>query len=155
MRRDTLFRDAVHFLRAYLHFERLTAVNHSRMQGLVQVRPRHGNVILEAAGHGAPDVMDDAESGVTVAFCICDDADSEKIVNLLDASPLTDNFPMERVQTLAASFEFSGNAVFDELGADSGLNVLEEAVVYFRFVRNFLLQGEISFQLKTTERKIF
>src|ERR1041385_6588282 len=49
------FSDAMHFLGADLHFKRLATVNHRGVQGLIQIGPRHRDVILEAAGHRTPD----------------------------------------------------------------------------------------------------
>ena len=44
---DALLGDAVHFLRADLNFEWLAGMNHAGVQRLVEVRPRHGDVVLE------------------------------------------------------------------------------------------------------------
>ncbi len=65
---DAFFRDAVHFLRADLHFKRLAAMQNGGMQGLIQVRARHGDVIFEAARDWPPNVMHHAEGGVTASL---------------------------------------------------------------------------------------
>src|SRR5216683_8026030 len=80
--RNSFFRDAMHFLGAYLHFEWLASMDDGGMERLIKIGPRHGDVILEAARHWAPDMMDDAEGRVTTTFGIGDDADGEQIVNL-------------------------------------------------------------------------
>ena len=50
VRRDPLFGDAVHLLGADLHFERLPVrAHHGGMQGLVEVGPRNGDEIFDAA----------------------------------------------------------------------------------------------------------
>src|SRR2546422_4234220 len=116
----------MHFLRANLNFEWLAAMDDRGVQRLVEIRPRHGDVILETAGHRAPDVVNDAESGVTTTFCIGDNADSEEIVNLLEAAALALDFAMKRIKALAAGFKFGGDFVFHELGADGGLHVFEK-----------------------------
>src|SRR5258708_3177834 len=80
--RNSFFRDAMHFLGAYLHFKWLASVDDGGMERLIQIGPGHGDVILETARHRAPDMMDNAEGRVTTAFRIGDDADGEQIVNL-------------------------------------------------------------------------
>src|SRR5215813_227209 len=89
---NTFFRDAVHFLSADLHFKGLAAVNHRCVQRLIKIRTRHGDVVLETAGHGAPNVVNDAERGVATALRIGDNANGKKVVNLLESPALTDNF---------------------------------------------------------------
>ena len=85
----------MHFLRANLYFEWLAAMYDGGMQRLIKIWPRHGDVILEAARHGPPNVMNDAQRGVATAFAVRDDADGEEIVNLLESAALADDFPMQ------------------------------------------------------------
>ncbi len=92
VRGNTFFRDAVHFLRADLHLERLAAVEHGGMQRLIKIRAGNGDVILEPPGDGAPDVVDNAEGRVTIALRIGDHAHGEQIVNLAKANFLAHDF---------------------------------------------------------------
>ena len=116
---DAFFRDAMHLLGANLHFERLATVNDCGVQRLIEIRPRHGDVILEAAGNGSPNVVDHAERGVTIAFRVGNDANSEKIVNLFEAALLALQLAVQRTQAFHASFEFGGNSVFHKLWSES------------------------------------
>ena len=53
MRRDALFRPAMHFYRADLHLERHAVLaDHRRMERLVAVRPRHRDEILDSTREG-------------------------------------------------------------------------------------------------------
>ena len=81
---DAFFRDAVHFLRADLHFKRLAAMQNGGMQRLVEIGPRHGDVIFEAARDRAPDVVHHAERGVAVSLGVRDDAHGQQVINLLE-----------------------------------------------------------------------
>jgi len=126
---DAFFRYAMHFLGADLHLERLAAVDHSGMERLIEIGPGDRDVVLETAGDGAPDVVDHAESGITVALGIGDDAHGEQIVDLSDPDFLADEFTVDGVQAFYPRFEFSGNAGFDQLGLDGSLDFLEELFV--------------------------
>src|SRR5882762_1393486 len=114
VRGHTFFRDAMHFLGTNLHFKWLAPVQHGRVQGLIKIWPRHGDVVLEAAGHRAPDVVHDAQRRVTVALAIADDADRKKIVNLLEAALLAHNLAVQGIQPLYPSFQLRGNAIRSE-----------------------------------------
>ena len=127
--RDAFFGDAVHILRADLDFERLAAVNHSGVQRLVQIRPRHGDVVLEAAGHGAPDVVNDAKRGIAIALRIRDDANGEKIVNLIQAALLANNLAVQGTKAFNAGLQLGGNAVLDQLGANGVLDIVQKLPV--------------------------
>src|SRR5258707_5952695 len=145
----------MHFLGADLNLKRLPGMNYRGVQRLVKIRQRHGDVILKAPGHGAPDVVDNAERGVTVAVGIGDHADGEQIVNLIEAARLADNFAMQRIEALDAGFQLRGNAVFDELGADGVLDVFEKSLVKGSFVAELLLQREVRVRFQVAEGKIF
>ncbi len=151
MRGDAFFRDSVHFLGANLNFKGLPPVDDRGVQRLIEIGARHRDVVFETAGHGTPDVMDDAECGIAVALRIRDDAYGEEIVNLVEAAALADDFSVQREEAFEARFEFGGNSVFDELCADGGLNSFKEALVDFRLVRNFFLQSDERFRFQTAE----
>ena len=95
MSRDAFFRDAVHFLRANLNLERLPAVENRGVQRLIEVRPRHGDVVFEPARHRTPDVVHHAERGIAVSFRIRDHADGEQVVHLLEAALLAQDLAVE------------------------------------------------------------
>src|SRR5579884_128760 len=152
---DALFGDAVHLLSANLNLEGLAAMNQSSVERLIEVGTRHGDVVLEAAGDGAPDVMDDAKRSVTIALRIGDDADRQKIVNLFKSALLPNKLSMERIKAFDAGFELGGNSAFHEFGANRGLNLLEESLMNGGFRGDFLLQSEKTFRLEDAEGQIF
>src|SRR5258708_376853 len=91
-----------------LHFKGLAAVQHRGVQRLIKIRPGNGDVILEAPGDRAPDVMDHAECRVTIALRIGDDAHGEQIVNLFEAGFLAHDFAVHGIQTLDAASRLCG-----------------------------------------------
>src|SRR5215470_15596949 len=88
MRRDTFLGNLMHLRSSNLHLEGLTAGYHGCVQGLIHVRPWHRDKIFDPSGYGAPRVVDDAEGGITVLDVICDDPQSEKIVDLVNMDAL-------------------------------------------------------------------
>jgi len=155
VRGNTFLRDAVHFLRPDLHLERLAAVEHGGMQRLIKIRPGNGDVVLKSPGDGAPDVVDNAERGVTVALRIGNNAHREKIVNLAETDFLAHDFAVHRVQTFYARFELGGNAGLDELGLDGGLDFLEKFFVEGGLFADFFLQRKERFRLEIAKRQVF
>ncbi len=155
MRGHTFFRDAVHFLSANLQFKRLAAVQHGGVQGLIEIRPRHGDVILESAGHRAPDMVHNAQGRVTIPLAIADNADGKKIIDLLEAALLAHNLAVQGIQPLYASFQLRGNAILNQLGTDGGLHFFQEFLVNRRLVADFLLQRQERLRLQKAEGKVF
>ena len=126
MRGHALFGDAVHFLRANLHFKRLPGMDHRGVQRLIQIGPRHGDVILEPAGHGTPHLMDHAQRRVAIADRVGDHANGEQIVNLIDRAMLAQTFLVNRVQALDAAIDFGGDSIFLEALADRVLQLRQK-----------------------------
>ena len=84
VRRDAFLRHLVHLLGANLHFEGVAVLgDDGGVERLVKVGPRHGDEVLDAAGDGTPEVVNDAEGGITVLDGIGDDAHGEEIVDLI------------------------------------------------------------------------
>jgi len=152
---DPLLSDAMHFLGSNLNFKRLTGVDDGGMQRLVEVRARHGDVVLEASGKRRPDLMDHAESCVAIFHRVGDHADGEQVEDLIERALLFLNFQMERIDALDAGLNFRGNAALDHFRADGFLGFAQE------FVKDFLLNGdsflnvEERLRLEITEGEIF
>src|SRR5439155_22159182 len=69
VRRDTFFGHLVHLFGANLHLELHTAFGHDGgVEGLVEVRSRHGNEVFDSAGNRTPDAVNGTENGVTVLY---------------------------------------------------------------------------------------
>src|ERR1019366_1011366 len=112
---DALLTHLVHFFGAYLDFEGLAGLgDDGGVQRLVVVGPRHGDEVLDAAGHGAPGVVDDAENGVAILHGVGDDAHGVEVVDLVDRDMLALQFPVNAVEAFDAAFDAAGDAGFLE-----------------------------------------
>ncbi len=145
----------MHFLGANLNFKRLAGVNHGGVQRLIEVRPGHGDVVLEAAGDGAPNLVNHAERCVTILHRVRDDANGEQIENLIERALLLLNFQVQRVDALDASLHFGWDSAFDHFVANRFLHVVKKAVEDFLLVGEFFLQFEKSFRFEIAEGEIF
>ena len=104
MRRDTIFRLAVHLIGADLNLKGLPRrADQGRMQRPVIVRLRHRDVILEPPGHGRIHLVNDAERGVAVLDRIDDDPDRKEIVDLVERLPLIHHLLVDAEEVLHAS----------------------------------------------------
>ena len=137
VRGDALLGDAMHILRSNLHFERLAGMNHGRVQRLVEVRARHGDVVLESPGHGPPDLMDHAERGVAILHRVGDHAHGQQVVDLIEIALLLLNFQMHRIEPLDARLHFGGNAALDHFLANRVLHFSQEFVEVFCLLATF------------------
>src|SRR5580658_4554684 len=125
-----LFGDAVHFLGADLHFEVLAVrADDGRMQGLVEIGARDGDEVLDAAGNGAPLVVNHTQRGVAVFDRVGDDAQGHQIVNLLDGDFLALDLLINGIRPLEAPFYARGNAFAAQFVLHGGADLGEELFV--------------------------
>ena len=126
VRGDAFLGQAVHLFGADLDFEGQAAgADHGGVQRLVQVGPRDGDEVLDAAGNGMPLVVDHAERGVAVLDRIGDDAQGQQIVDLVDADLLALHLLVDRVGALDAAFDAGGNAFARQVHFDVVLDLLQ------------------------------
>ena len=72
----------MHLTSANLEFDNaLILSNDSSMKRLIAILFWHGNIILDAAGHGGIEGMDDAKSEITICNIGDDDAESGEVVD--------------------------------------------------------------------------
>ena len=101
------------------------------VQRLVEVGPRHGDEILDAAGYGAPEVVDDAENGVAILHGVGDDAHGVEVVDLVDADALALQFSVDAVEALDAALDAAGDAGFLEAVAQHAFDPRHESFAGF------------------------
>ena len=114
---DAFLGDAVHLLGADLDLELMAAGGDERgVERLVEVGPGHRDEVLDAAGDGTPDGVKQAEDGVAVLHGLADDADGEKVVDLVDGDLLVGELLLDGVEALDAPLDAAGDFVLAELG---------------------------------------
>ena len=116
VRGDAFFSDAVHFLGADLHFELMAAfADDGGVQGLVAVGAGDGDEVLDAAGHGAPQGVNQAEDRIAGGHVLGDDADGEEIVDLVEGALGALNLLEDGVEALDAPLDARIDVVFAQL----------------------------------------
>src|ERR1019366_5331839 len=129
---DAFFAHLVHFFGADLDFKSLARLgDDGGVQRLVEVGPRHGDEVLDAAGHGAPEVVDDAENGVAILHRVGDDAHGVEVVDLVDRDMLALQFPVNAVEAFDAAFDAAGDAGFLEAVAEHAYDPRHESFTGF------------------------
>ena len=121
---NALLGNSVHLLRTDLHLEWLAFVNHGGVQRLIQVRPRHRDIVLEPAGHGAPNLMHKAERAVTVSDCVSNHAHSEQIVDLVQSALLALRLVVNGIEPLDAGFHVGRHAALYQFLANRVLRFM-------------------------------
>jgi len=111
VRGHAVFGMLVHVERADLDFNRLIArADHGRVQALVMVALGLGDIVVKFARNRLPEVMDDAEYGVTVAHRIDQHAHRAHIVNLGKIDLLLLHLFPDAVDVLGATHQVSLDA---------------------------------------------
>ena len=100
----------MHFKGSYLDFKRLpVGTDQSRMKRLVHIRLRHCDVILESSRDRLIHLMDHTQRRIAVLYCVHQDADGKKIIDLVDGLVLVHHFFVNAEEVL----DPSGNLGFD------------------------------------------
>jgi hypothetical protein len=154
MGRDALLGNAMHLLRSNLHFKWLAGMNHGGMQRLIEIRPRHRDVVFEASRDRPPNLMNHAEGSVAVLHIVGDHADGQQVVNLVERTLLRFDFQMQREEALDAAFNFRRNSAGDHSLPDAFLHIVEKAIVYFLLGGNFLGQLDVSRGLQVAKSEV-
>ena len=124
---DPLLGDAVHLPGADLHLEGMALVaDHRGVERLVAVGPRHGDEVLDAAGHRAPEVVEHAEGGVAVGYGRHHDAQGHEVVDLVEVDALPAQLLVDGVEALDAPLQGRLEARRLELLRDRALDLLDE-----------------------------
>src|SRR3990172_10520799 len=89
VRRDPVLRQGVHLLGPDLDLHHLgVGTEHGGMQGLVEVRLRHRDVVLEPARDRPPEAVHDAKRLVTLPYRPGDDTEPDQVVDVIEVDPL-------------------------------------------------------------------
>src|ERR1022692_2692884 len=147
--------DAMHLFGADLDLEGLAVrAHHAGVQGLVEIGPRNGDEILDAARNGGPLIVDLPQRRVAVLDRVGEDAQRHEIVDLVERDLLAAHFledgvgPFQaaidaRGDAFAAQFAFHGLADFAEeflVGVAFGFDGAEDLLVGIRLQ---VLEGQI------------
>ena len=127
VRRDAFLGVAMHLVGANLHLERHPALaDDRRVQRLIAVGPRHGDEVLDAAGHGRPRLMDDAERRVAVLDAVGDDPERHEVVHLIQLDPLALELLVDAVEPLQPAVHVQHRHLrFAQLGRNGLLQIFD------------------------------
>src|ERR1022692_4241231 len=103
--------DAMHLFGADLDLEGLAVrAHHAGVQGLVEIGPRNGDEILDAARNGAPLIVDHPQRRVAVLDRVGEDAQRHEIVDLVERDLLAAHFLEDGVGPFQAAIDARRNA---------------------------------------------
>ena len=104
---DTVFGYAMHLPCTYLYFHRLPAgPDDRRMQRLVIIGLRHGNVIFETVWQRLPQTVHDAEDTIAVLDRIDNDTDGIQVVYLTEVPVIFFHFFINTVKMFGPAIDF-------------------------------------------------
>ena len=126
MGRDSGFRDLVHFVAADLHLDGQPARSEQhRVQRLVAVRLRNGDVVLEPARPRFVEIVHGAEHAVAHVDTVHQDADAVHVEHLFQGKALGAHLPVDAVDVLVAAEHPRLEPLLTEPSPDGGLDVLD------------------------------
>ena len=100
----------MHLLCTDLNFKRLSCRSHqSRMQRLVHIRFRHGDIVFESPRNRCVHLMDHTQRRITVFDRIYDNAYGKQIIHLIQRLILIDHLFVNAEEMLHSSIYFCLN----------------------------------------------
>ncbi len=108
-----------------MHLDRFAArTDDRRVQRLVQILFRLGDVIVKLTGNRRPQTVNDPQHDIAVARVGNDDPNRANIVNLIKVSTLAHHFVVDAVNVLGASGDFERKNIFVREAGAQNLNRL-------------------------------
>ncbi len=156
VRGDAVLGDALHLVGADLNLDALAAgADDRRVERLVHVGLRQGNVILEPAGDGCPARVDDAERRVAIGHRLDDHAERDDVVDLLVVAVLRLHLAVDGVKVLRSALHVGGKPLLGEAARERLRHVGDVAVTLF--LRLGDLRGEVleALRVEVLERQVF
>ena len=155
VRRDAVFRDLVHLERADLDFERVALRHDRRVQRLVAVRLRHGDVVFETARNRLPHGVDDAEHAIAVLDGIDEDAHSREVVDFADVLVVALHLLIDRIKVLGAAGNLSFDLRLFEFFANLHDGVVDKGLALLAFLLDALDEVIVFFGLEVAQAEVF
>ena len=153
---DAFLGDAVHLFGADLDLELVAAgSDEGGVQALVEVGARHRDEVLDAAGDGAPDGVEQAEDRIAVLHGLTNDADGEEIVDLVEGQFLVGDLLLDGVEALDAPFDAAGDFVLAEFGFELLDDAFEEDFAFAAEGIDFVGELLVGEGVGVAEGKVF
>ena len=154
MRRDAVFRVMVHLVGSYLDFEG-DAVDHDcSVKGLVHVAFRRCNVVVELAGNGHPQRVDNSENRIAGSYVGHENPDSKNVVQVLEGELFPLHLLVNAVVMLRAALYPARNVLMLEPILE---NILSVGYDFLHFGETFFYAPHklmINAGLKVHERQV-
>ena len=123
---ETVFGEIVHLASADLELDNLfVGGDDGGVEGLVAVLFRNANIVLDPAGHGGVEGMDEAEDEIAGGDVGDDDTEGVEVVDFGDVLAVFGEFAVEGIDGFDAARKLEGDFFFFEQGADFGFDFLE------------------------------
>ncbi len=155
VRRNTIFACPVHFPCPDLYFERFAGRPNQRiMQGLVHIRFRHCNIILEPPRHGLIHRMNNTQHAVAVPDGIHNCAHRKQIVNLVKRFVLVDHFLVNTEKMLAPPLDFALDSGLVHFRLNVLHNVVDKRLPFNPLFFNFRFQIKIRIGIEVLKAEV-
>ena len=155
MRRDTVFRGLMHLIGTDLNLKGLpVGPDQGRVQGLVHIRLRHGDIVLKPARNRLIHFMNHAQSRITVLDGLYDDADRKEIIDLIQRLVLIHHLLVDAKKMLNTPVHVGLNARVFHMLLYLCHNLLYKGLPIAPLLGNLFLQIIIDLRLQIFQRQV-
>ena len=152
---NTIFRSLVHLKCADLNFKWLSVrADQRRMQRLIHIWLRHGNIVLEPARNRFIHLMDDAKCRIAVFDSIYQDTYCKQIINLIDRLVLVDHLFIDTEEMFDSSVNLRFNGCFIHMLLDLFDDIVYKLLSFTFTKSNFIHQIIVYIWFQIFQRKV-
>ena len=130
------------------------AADQRRVERLVHIGLRHGDIVLEASGDRLIHFMDHAQGRIAVLYRINDNPHRENIIDLIQRFMLIQHFLINTEEVLHPAFHFAFDLRVLHVAADFRFDLINEVFPGLAGQGDGLLQILIDLRLQIAERQV-
>ena len=146
----------VHFFGADLEFDGAPVRPHyGRVQRLVEVELRRGNVVLEPARDGVPPRVNRPQYRVAIAHRIDENPDSDKVINLVELSASHDHLLVNGIKLFRPACDLSADLRSLQVLSDCVDYLLHELFALRCALFDETFDLDVQLGIKDSEREVF
>ncbi len=155
MRGDSGLRNAMHLLGADLHLDGYAVGSEQcRVQRLVTVDSRYGDVVLEAPRHGLVDAVHETQRAVAGIGAVDDDAKTVHVDHFIEGDFLVLHLLVDAVEMLLAALHFSANLGLFQRGLEGLGDLADEFLLIAARALQFPFENFVTIGIQRSEAQV-
>ena len=152
---NPVFGNLVHLLSTDLDFNRPFRTINRRMNRLITIGFRIGNIVFETSRHRTPELVDVSQHSINVTMRLHDTTNSNQIINLIKAFLLVTHLTKNRVDVFWTAINITDKPLFSCIGLNFIDNLVHKCLTLAAFFLHHVGNLIKFYLVKVTESRVF